>query len=82
MSGRISTQLHYHISNPRLGRIYGFSPVKWVIMTVNIALRRQVGTWDRRDYPLKSLEFLFPRPSDTEYLFSASLVVQSCTTKM
>ncbi len=35
-------QLYYHISNPRPGRIYGFSPVEWVIMTVNIALRRQV----------------------------------------
>jgi len=60
-------QIYYHISNPRPGRIYGFSPVEWVIMTANIALRRQVETWDHRDCPLKSLESLFPRPFDRDY---------------
>jgi hypothetical protein len=35
-------QLYYHISNPRPGRIYGFSPVEQLITTINIALRRQV----------------------------------------
>jgi len=51
------------------GRIYGFSPVEWVMITINIALRRQVETWDRREWPPKSLESLFPRHFDTDYSF-------------
>lgn len=35
-------QLYYHISNPRPGRIYGFSPVEQLITTVNLAICRQV----------------------------------------
>lgn len=32
----------YRPRNPRVNKVYGFSPVEQVIMTVNIALRRQV----------------------------------------
>lgn len=35
-------QLHYAMRNPRTWKIYGLSPVEQIIMTVNIALRRQV----------------------------------------
>jgi hypothetical protein len=34
--------LFYRVRNPRVWKIYGFSPVEQVITTVNIALRRQV----------------------------------------
>lgn len=34
-------ELIYSMRNPRTNRIYGYSPVEQVIMTVNIALRRQ-----------------------------------------
>ena len=37
-----SDQLIYLMRNPRTSRLYGFSPVEQIIMTVNIALRRQV----------------------------------------
>lgn len=37
-----SEELVYWMRNPRTNRIYGFSPVEQIIMTVNIALRRQV----------------------------------------
>ena len=33
--------LSYWMRNPRTNRLYGFSPVEQIIMTVNIALRRQ-----------------------------------------
>lgn len=35
-------QLIYRPRNPRTSRIYGYSPVEQIIMTVNIALRRQL----------------------------------------
>ncbi len=35
-------ELLYHPRNPRPGRVYGMSPVEQVIMTVNIAMRRQI----------------------------------------
>ena len=35
-------QLVYTMRNPRTNRIYGYSPVEQIIMTVNIALRRQM----------------------------------------
>ncbi len=35
-------QLVYMMRNPRTSRLYGYSPVEQVMMTVNIALRRQV----------------------------------------
>jgi hypothetical protein len=35
-------ELLYFVRNPRTNRIYGYSPVEQVIMTVNIALRRQI----------------------------------------
>lgn len=35
-------QLVYMMRNPRSNRLYGFSPVEQIIMTVNIALRRQM----------------------------------------
>lgn len=35
-------QLIYMMRNPRTNRLYGFSPVEQIIMTVNIALRRQM----------------------------------------
>ena len=35
-------QLVYMIRNPRSNRLYGYSPVEQIIMTVNIALRRQM----------------------------------------
>lgn len=37
-----SDQLVYMMRNPRTNRLYGFSPVEQIMMTVNIALRRQV----------------------------------------
>lgn len=37
-------ELFYWMRNPRTWRIYGFSPVEWIIITVNIALQRQVFT--------------------------------------
>jgi len=37
-----SDQLVYTMRNPRVWKIYGFSPVEQVITTVNIALRRQM----------------------------------------
>lgn len=37
-----SDQLVYLMRNPRSDRLYGFSPVEQIIMTVNIALRRQM----------------------------------------
>jgi hypothetical protein len=36
----------YAMRNPRTNRIYGYSPVEQVIMTVNIALRRQLSQLD------------------------------------
>lgn len=36
-----SEELVYWCRNPRTWRVYGFSPVEWIIVTVNIALRRQ-----------------------------------------
>lgn len=41
-----SDQLIYSVRNPRTNRIYGYSPVEQVIMTVNIALRRQMSQLD------------------------------------
>lgn len=38
--------LSYWCRNPRTWRVYGFSPVEQVIMTVNIALRRQMSQLD------------------------------------
>lgn len=35
-------ELIYVSRNPRTNRVYGFSPVEQIIMTVNIALRRQI----------------------------------------
>jgi PAS domain-containing protein len=35
-------QLIYRMRNPRVSRIYGYSPVEQIIMTVNIALRKQL----------------------------------------
>jgi hypothetical protein len=35
-------ELIYRMRNPRTNRIYGYSPVEQIIMTVNIALRRQL----------------------------------------
>ncbi|HEY6021666.1 MAG TPA: phage portal protein [Candidatus Paceibacterota bacterium] len=37
-----SDELVYMMRNPRTNRLYGFSPVEQIIMTVNIALRRQM----------------------------------------
>jgi hypothetical protein len=37
-----SDSLFYRVRNPRVWKIYGFSPVEQVITTVNIALRRQI----------------------------------------
>ena len=37
-----SDQLIYMMRNPRTNRLYGMSPVEQVMMTVNIALRRQM----------------------------------------
>lgn len=39
-------QLVYTMRNPRTNRIYGYSPVEQVMMTVNIALRRQLSQLD------------------------------------
>ena len=39
-------QLVYLMRNPRSNRLYGYSPVEQVIMTVNIAMRRQVSQLD------------------------------------
>lgn len=38
--------LHYTMRNPRTNRIYGLSPVEQVLMTVNIAMRRQMSQLD------------------------------------
>lgn len=38
--------LIYVMRNPRISRIYGYSPVEQIIMTVNIALRRQLSQLD------------------------------------
>ena len=35
-------ELVYQPRNPRTNRVYGYSPVEQIIMTVNIALRRQI----------------------------------------
>lgn len=35
-------ELIYRIRNPRSGKIYGFSPVEQIILTVNIVMRRQL----------------------------------------
>ena len=35
-------ELLYFMRNPRTNRVYGYSPVEQVIMTVNIAMRRQL----------------------------------------
>jgi hypothetical protein len=35
-------ELLYFMRNPRTNRVYGYSPVEQIIMTVNIALRRQL----------------------------------------
>ena len=35
-------ELTYWIRNPRTNRVYGYSPVEQIIMTVNIAMRRQL----------------------------------------
>lgn len=37
-------EMYYWMRNPRTWRIYGFSPVEWIIVTVNIALQRQAYT--------------------------------------
>lgn len=39
-------QIAYTMRNPRTNRIYGFSPVEQVMMTVNIAMRRQLSQLD------------------------------------
>jgi hypothetical protein len=39
-------QLVYRMRNPRTNRIYGMSPVEQVLMTVNIAMRRQMSQLD------------------------------------
>jgi len=36
-----SDELIYSVRNPRVSKIYGFSPVEQIMMTANIALRRQ-----------------------------------------
>ena len=37
-----SDDLVYMMRNPRVSRIYGYSPVEQILTTVNIALRRQM----------------------------------------
>lgn len=37
-----SDELIFRMRNPRTNRMYGFSPVEQIVMTVNIALRRQM----------------------------------------
>jgi Phage portal protein len=39
-------QIVYAMRNPRTNRIYGYSPVEQVVMTVNIAMRRQLSQLD------------------------------------
>lgn len=39
-------ELIYKPRNPRTHRVYGFGPVEQIVMTVNIALRRQLHTLD------------------------------------
>ena len=39
-----ATQMLYWMRNPASDRIYGFSPVEWIITTVQMALRRQLST--------------------------------------
>lgn len=41
-----SDDLIYMMRNPRVSRLYGYSPVEQVITTVNIALRRQMSQLD------------------------------------
>jgi len=38
--------LIYKVRNPRTNRVYGFSPVEQIIMTVSIAIRRQMSQLD------------------------------------
>lgn len=42
-------ELVYKPRNPRTHKVYGYSPVEQIIMTVNIALRRQVAMLDYYD---------------------------------
>lgn len=37
-----TNDLYYRPNNPRINKIYGYSPVEQIMMTVNIALRRQI----------------------------------------
>lgn len=37
-----SEELVYFVRNPRSNRVYGYSPVEQILMTVNIAMRRQI----------------------------------------
>ena len=39
-------EIVYKMRNPRTNRIYGYSPVEQILMTVNIALRRQISQLD------------------------------------
>lgn len=39
-------ELLYQVRNPRSNKVYGYSPVEQIIMTVNIALRRQLWQLD------------------------------------
>lgn len=41
-----SDMIAYTMRNPRSNRVYGFSPVEQVMMTVNIAMRRQLSQLD------------------------------------
>jgi len=42
VSGTASNQLVYSPRNPRAHKVYGYSPVEQIIMSVNMALRRQM----------------------------------------
>lgn len=37
-----SDELLFMMRNPRVSKIYGFSPVEQIVMTINVALRRQI----------------------------------------
>lgn len=37
-----SEEIIYWQRNPRSNKFYGFSPVEWIVLTINIALRREV----------------------------------------
>jgi hypothetical protein len=37
-----SDEILYFVRNPRTNRVYGYSPVEQIIMTINIAIRRQL----------------------------------------